>query len=119
MRLKIMVALGALALVDGCQSADGAGWSANFNARYDVLANCLAAQYRTSPRFNTSQQRADVAVARSSGQDTESEFQISQVTDAVSKVTWRRFTGGLFRGAMNNDEPVSSRSQADRCARPI
>jgi hypothetical protein len=119
MRLKMMVALCALALVDGCQSADGAGWSADVNARYDVLANCLAAQYRTSPRFYTAQQRAEVAVARPSSQDTESEFQISQVTDAISKVTWRRFTGGLFRGAMNNDEPVSSRSQADRCARAI
>ncbi len=118
MRLKMMVALGALALVDGCQSSEE-GWSANFNARYDVLANCLGAQYRTSPRFYTAQQRADVAVARPSSQDTASEFQISQVTDAVSKVTWRRFTGGLFRGAMDNDEPVSSRSQADRCARAI
>jgi hypothetical protein len=119
MRPKIMVALGVLALVNGCQSADEAGWSADFNARYDVLANCLAAQYRTSPRFYTSERRAEVAVASSSSRDTEFEFQVSQVTDAISKVTWRRFSGGLFRGAMNRDEPVSSRSQADRCARSI
>ena len=119
MRRKIRVALGVLALVNGCQTADEAGWSADFNARYDVLANCLAAQYRTSPRFDTSQRRAEVAVASASSRDTASEFQISQVTDAISKVTWRRFTGGLFRGAMSNEEPVSSRSQADRCARAI
>ena len=119
MRLKIMLALGVLALVNGCQSADGAGWSADFNARYDVLANCLAAQYGTSPTFYTSQRRADVPVARPSSRESEGEFQVSQVSDAISKVTWRRFSGGLFRGAMNNDEPVSSRSQADRCARSI
>jgi hypothetical protein len=116
MRLGIVATLAASALMSGCQSSEE-GWSADFNARYDVLANCLAAQYRASPRFYTAQQRADVAVANPSSRDAESEFQISQVTDAISKVTWRRFTGGLLRGAMNRDEPVSSRSQADRCAR--
>jgi hypothetical protein len=116
MRSGIVAALAATALVSGCQSSEE-GWSADFSARYDVLANCLAAQYRTSPRFYTSQRRADVPVTSRSSRDTESEFQISQVTDAISKVTWRRFTGGLFRGAMSRDEPVSSRSQADRCAR--
>jgi hypothetical protein len=120
MRPGIATALAALALMSGCQPADEAvGWTADFNARYDVLANCLAARYGTSPRFYTSQRRADVPVANSPSRETEAEFQVSQVTEAISKVTWRRFTGGLFRGAMNRDEPVSSRSQADRCARPI
>jgi len=119
MRLRIMAMLGALALVNGCQpSNEAAGWNADFNARYDILANCLAAQYGTNPRFYTSQRRADVPVSNPSSRETEAEFQISQVTDAISKVTWRRFSGGLFRGAMNRDEPVSSRSRADRCARP-
>lgn len=120
MRPRIVAMLGAVALMGGCQPSDeAAGWNADFNARYDVLANCLAAQYGTSPRFYTSQRRADVPVANPSSRETEAEFQVSQVTDAISKVTWRRFSGGLFRGAMNRDEPVSSRSRADRCARPI
>jgi hypothetical protein len=118
MRPGIVAMLGALALMSGCQSDEAAGWNADFNARYDVLANCLAAQYGTSPRFYTSQRRADVPVANPSSRETEAEFQVSQVTDAISKVTWRRFSGGLFRGAMTRDEPVSSRSRADRCARP-
>ena len=119
MRRKSMVALGALVLMSGCQSAGEMGWSGDFNARYDVLANCLAARYGTSPTFYTSQRRADVPVANPSSREHEAEFQVSQVTDAISKVTWRRFSGGLFRGAMNADEPVSSRSQADSCARSI
>jgi len=117
MRLEFTMMLGILALAGGCQSDGPAAWSADFDARYDVLANCLAARYGTSPRFYTSQRRADVAVANPSTRETESEFQISQVTDAISKVTWRRFSGDLFRGAMNRDEPVSSRNQANRCAR--
>ena len=119
MRRKSMVALGALVLMSGCQSAGEMGWSGDFNARYDVLANCLAARYGTSPTFYTSQRRADVPVANPSSREREAEFQVSEVNDSISKVTWRRFSGGLFGGAMNNDEPVSSRSQADGCARSL
>jgi hypothetical protein len=118
MRLSTVGALGALVMV-GCQSTDGAAiWSADYNARYDVLASCLAGQYAANRRFYTSQRRIDVVVPNPSTREPAAEFQISQVTDVISKVTWRRFSGGLFRGAMNQDDPVSSRSQADRCARP-
>ena len=60
-----------------------------------------------------------IIVTNPSTRETESEFQISQVTDVISTVTWRRFSGGLFRGAMSRDEPISSRSRTDRCANPI
>ena len=81
----------------------------------------LAAVYGTvaGARLAQSGWRADVPVANRSTRDTDSEFQVSQLSDVISKVTWRRFSGGLFRGAMNRDEPVSSRSQANRCARRI
>jgi hypothetical protein len=85
MRPRIVVALGALALMNGCQSADGPGWSGDFNARYDVLANCLAARYGTSPTSYTSQRRADVPVANPSSREREAEFQVSQVTDAIPR----------------------------------
>jgi len=120
MQHRIILLLVALGAVSSCQSTDETTiWSASYNARYDILAHCLAGLYAGNQRFYTSQRRADVIVTNPSTRETEAEFQISQVTDVISTMTWRRFSGGLFRGAMSRDEPISSRSRADRSANPI
>jgi hypothetical protein len=83
MQLRMAV-LGALVTASACQAIDEApAWSANYNARYDVLAHCLAGLYAANQRFYPSERRIDVVVPNSSTREAEGEFQISQVTDVV------------------------------------
>src|SRR5262245_62263444 len=66
----IMAMLGFLAAVSGCDPANGpATWSANYNARYDVLAHCLAGQYAANRRVYTSHRPADAAGPNASTQE--------------------------------------------------
>ena len=74
MRLRIVAMLGAVALMSGCQPSDeAAGWNADFNAQIRRSRELpFAAQYGTSPRFYTSQRRADVPVANPSSRGNRS-----------------------------------------------
>ena len=120
MKCKAAFTVAALSALTGCQSPTGLSqaaptWGSVYQVSYDAMANCLAERsqlpwVKVTPAFYPQERRATVTVTTPTGSAL-GIFNIRQLSDRDSEVTYRSIYGGPDSSAGGD-----ARNKADRCA---
>jgi hypothetical protein len=104
MSYKSLLALTALGAMTACQSPaqlsqDAPAWTATYQVPYDVLTSCIAGRERlpwtkVTPVIDSGERRATVTVAAAVTGSALGIYDIRQVSDRASDVSYRSIYGG-------------------------
>lgn len=115
--------LAATLLLAGCFSVDDVrntppSLVATYNGQFDEIANCISAQasknHAVTPQFYQRDKRATVILAIPTSHTVAEEYEVQQITNTNSRVTWRN--AFVQSPGPNSDRPA--RQLMERCATP-